>query len=118
MEMIADFILRVSLMAPGFLLAISFHEYAHACAANRFGDPTAKSMGRLTLNPGAHYDLFGTIILPSPLLPSIWGFLVTQNQFLSTLATSRIIENRFFGLALPPNCEHYFDDSLWILPPY
>ena len=58
-------------------------------------------MGRLTLNPGAHYDLFGTIILPLALLPSIWGFLVTQNQFLSTLATSRIIENRFFGLALP-----------------
>ena len=64
MEMIADFILRVSVMAPGFLLAISFHEYAHAWAANKFGDPTAKSMGRLTLNPAAHYDMFGTIILP------------------------------------------------------
>ena len=62
--MIADFILRVSVMAPGFLLAISFHEYAHAWAANKFGDPTAKSMGRLTLNPAAHYDMFGTIILP------------------------------------------------------
>ena len=64
MEMIADFILRVSVTAPGFLLAISFHEYAHAWAANKFGDPTAKSMGRLTLNPAAHYDMFGTIILP------------------------------------------------------
>ena len=64
MEMIADFILRVSVMAPGFLLAISFHEYAHAWAAHKFGDPTAKSMGRLTLNPAAHYDMFGTIILP------------------------------------------------------
>ena len=64
MEFISDIILRISLMALGFLLAISFHEFAHAWTANRFGDPTAKSMGRLTLNPSAHYDLFGTIILP------------------------------------------------------
>jgi len=64
MDFISDVILRISLMAPGFLMAISFHEFAHAWTANRFGDPTAKSMGRLTLNPSAHYDLFGTIILP------------------------------------------------------
>ena len=51
-------------MAPGFLLAISFHEFAHAWVADRFGDPTAKEAGRLSINPVVHYDLFGTIILP------------------------------------------------------
>jgi Zn-dependent protease len=49
---------------PGFLLAIVAHEAAHAWMANYFGDPTAKNQGRLTLNPAAHYDVFGTIIFP------------------------------------------------------
>lgn len=49
---------------PGFLLAIVAHEAAHAWMANRFGDPTAKNEGRLTLNPAAHYDPFGTILFP------------------------------------------------------
>lgn len=49
---------------PGFLLAIVTHEAAHAWMANKFGDSTAKNQGRLTLNPAAHYDMFGTIIFP------------------------------------------------------
>jgi Zn-dependent protease len=49
---------------PGFLLAIVVHEAAHAWMANKFGDPTAKHMGRLTLNPAAHYDPWGTIFFP------------------------------------------------------
>ena len=47
-----------------FLVSLSIHEYAHAWMAHRYGDDTAKSMGRLTLNPLAHISLFGTIILP------------------------------------------------------
>ncbi|HTR64237.1 MAG TPA: site-2 protease family protein [Terriglobales bacterium] len=47
-----------------FLFAISFHESAHAWMANRCGDPTARMLGRITLNPIKHIDLFGTIILP------------------------------------------------------
>lgn len=49
---------------PGFLLAIVVHEAAHAWMANKFGDPTAKNEGRLTLNPAAHYDPLGTIFFP------------------------------------------------------
>jgi len=45
------------------LLALSFHEAAHAWTANRLGDPTAKANGRLTLNPLAHLDPFGTLAL-------------------------------------------------------
>ena len=45
------------------LVAITIHEAAHAWTANFFGDPTAKTMGRLTLNPFVHLDLMGTIFL-------------------------------------------------------
>ena len=51
----------------GLLLAlvigISVHEFSHAWMANRLGDPTARSQGRLTLNPLAHLDLLGTLMI-------------------------------------------------------
>ena len=47
------------------LLAISIHDAAQAWMANRLGDPTAKMLGRITLNPLKHYDLLGTIIWPA-----------------------------------------------------
>lgn len=59
-----DFIYRIAISLPGFLLAIVCHEASHAWMASRFGDPTAKMQGRLTLNPAVHYDLVGTIIFP------------------------------------------------------
>jgi Zn-dependent protease len=46
------------------LVSLSFHEWAHAFVAYRLGDYTPKSLGRLTLNPLAHVDLLGTIIVP------------------------------------------------------
>jgi Zn-dependent protease len=48
----------------GFALTIIIHEVAHGWMANRLGDPTAKLLGRLTLNPIPHIDLYGTILLP------------------------------------------------------
>jgi Zn-dependent protease len=51
------------LIAPPILLALSFHEFAHAYVANKFGDDTAKQSGRLTLNPLAHLDPLGTIMV-------------------------------------------------------
>jgi Zn-dependent protease len=59
-----EIIYRIAISLPGFLLAIVCHEAAHAWMANRFGDPTAKLLGRLSLNPMVHYDLVGTIIFP------------------------------------------------------
>ena len=47
----------------GFIIALSVHEAAHAATANYLGDPTAKFSGRLTLNPLAHLDPFGTLLL-------------------------------------------------------
>lgn len=46
------------------IVAITLHECSHGYVANYFGDPTAKEQGRLTLNPLAHIDPFGTVILP------------------------------------------------------
>ena len=57
--------------ACALLVAITIHEYAHAWAADRLGDPTPRLQGRLTLNPLAHLDPIGTIML---LLVKIgWG---------------------------------------------
>lgn len=56
-------LIEILLLAPPILLAITFHEYAHAYVANRLGDPTAKSVGRLSLNPLVHLDLLGTAML-------------------------------------------------------
>lgn len=49
--------------AVGLVLALTIHEYAHAAAADRLGDPTPRAMGRLTLNPRAHLDPLGTILI-------------------------------------------------------
>jgi len=54
---------RLLLLAPGFLIAITVHEFAHGWVADRLGDPTARYAGRLTLNPIAHLDFFGTLAL-------------------------------------------------------
>jgi Zn-dependent protease len=63
---------------PLFLIAVVIHEYAHGWVANRLGDPTAKQAGRLTLNPLAHIDPMGTILLPAMLVlmrsPVVFGW--------------------------------------------
>lgn len=51
-----------------FLFAISIHESAHAWMASRCGDPTARMLGRVTLNPLRHIDPFGTILVPAIML--------------------------------------------------
>lgn len=57
------------------LLLITLHEYGHAYTALKLGDDTAMQQGRVTLNPMAHIDLFGTIVLPAILILSGSDFL-------------------------------------------
>jgi Zn-dependent protease len=57
-----------------FLFAISVHESAHAWTANRCGDPTARMLGRITLNPILHIDPVGTVLMP--LIAMVTGFPV------------------------------------------
>lgn len=66
---------RLLISALPILIAITFHEVAHGLVANRLGDPTAKMLGRLTLNPFAHIDIFGTILMP------IMLYVLTSGQF-------------------------------------
>lgn len=54
------------LLIPPLLFALTCHEFAHGLVAFRLGDPTAKLMGRLTLNPIAHLDPLGTLIFLIP----------------------------------------------------
>lgn len=62
-------------MALPLVFAIVLHEVAHGWVADKLGDHTARDMGRLTLNPISHIDLFGTIIMPLML------FIVTDGKF-------------------------------------
>jgi Zn-dependent proteases len=62
--MFEDFDVRsLLMMVVPVLLGLTIHEYAHALAAHRLGDDTAKNEGRLTLNPLAHLDPLGTLML-------------------------------------------------------
>ena len=56
-------ILNKILMIPAILLAFTFHEYAHAITADRLGDKTPRFQGRLTLNPIAHIDPIGFLLI-------------------------------------------------------
>lgn len=59
---------QVSVLAPAAILAITVHEVAHGYVASHFGDDTARREGRLTLNPLAHVDPIGTVLMPGVLL--------------------------------------------------
>ena len=69
-----ELIIKIALFAPPVLLAITLHEVAHGWAARYLGDPTAASLGRLSLNPIKHIDPVGTILVPS-ILFVLGGFL-------------------------------------------
>ena len=60
---IADFLLSLLLSLPIVLFSLSLHEAAHGFAAYKLGDPTARSMGRLTLNPLRHLDPIGFLCM-------------------------------------------------------
>ena len=73
-----------------FIIAITFHEAAHAWMADRLGDPTARMMGRLSLNPMVHYDPIGTTLLLGlvilraigiPVIPFGWAKPVRFDPF-------------------------------------
>lgn len=67
-------IVSVVFQMIAFLFAISVHESAHAWTANRCGDPTARMLGRVSLNPARHIDPVGTIVMP--LIALVTGFPV------------------------------------------
>jgi len=83
----ADSVKAVVYLAAGLLIGLVLHEYVHAWVALRLGDVTPRQHGRLTLNPKAHVDPFGTIVLPGILLlvvlfgghnPFVFGYAKPQ----------------------------------------
>lgn len=89
---------QLVIQIPAFLLALSGHEGSHAWAADKLGDPTARRMGRITLNPLAHIDPIGTFIFPLLLIwagipPIGWAKPVMVNSY---------------------NLRHPRQDNLWI----
>ena len=82
------------------LLAMSFHEFAHGFVAYRLGDNTAKYSGRLTLNPLAHIDPIGTVLLPLSL------FIITRGQFI--FGAAKPVPINYWALKNPKQ------DMVWI----
>jgi len=89
------FFLLVVLVAFSLLIAITIHEFSHALMANRLGDPTAKRMGRLSLNPIRHLDPLGTLMLllagfgwgkPVPINPNYFRMNPRRGMAISALA--------------------------------
>jgi len=60
---LSSFVREMAAAVPALLIALSFHEYAHGKVAALLGDPTPARQGRLTINPLAHLDLMGTLLL-------------------------------------------------------
>ncbi len=66
----ASILFTILVIAPPLLIAVILHEIAHGLVAERLGDPTARSMGRISLNPLVHIDPFLTVVLPLLLIAS------------------------------------------------
>lgn len=58
-----EYLINKLIMIPVVLIALTFHEFAHGFVSSRLGDPTPKLTGRLTLNPIAHLDLMGALLM-------------------------------------------------------
>jgi len=103
---------RLFAIAIGLLMAITIHEFSHALVAYRLGDPTAKRMGRLSLNPLVHLDPLGTLMMvitaltgigigwgkPTPVSP--WNLRPGRRLGMGIVAAGGPISNVLLALAL------------------
>ena len=93
------FWIQTLLTIPAVVIAMTFHEFAHAWAADKFGDTTPRAQGRLTLNPTAHIDPFGFVLL---LFAGVgWGRPVQINPNNFTSNKSRATCEAWVSLAGP-----------------
>ena len=105
--MILSYLVEFLILLPVLLMAIVFHELAHGWVAWRLGDPTAKSAGRLSLNPLKHMDPIGTLVLfltqaigwakPVPVNP---GYFRNPRQDMMLVALAGPAANILLALAL------------------
>ncbi len=88
MTLSADLLYTIAVWAIPVLLAITLHEAAHGWVAYKLGDPTAKSLGRITINPIKHIDPMGTVVVPL--------FLATMSGFIMGWAKPVPVQPRYF----------------------
>ncbi len=95
---LSDRLISFLIFLPVFFLSISVHEFSHALMANKFGDNTAKKLGRLTLNPIKHIDLIGSVIMPLASFASGFALIgwakpipVNRNNFRNTLKDDLVV---------------------------
>lgn len=88
MSSIPDIAYTIAVWAAPILFAITLHEAAHGWVAYKLGDPTAKSRGRITINPLKHIDPMGTIVVPL--------FLAMVSPFVLGWAKPVPVEPRYF----------------------
>lgn len=110
----------MALMLPAIILGLTFHEFAHGWVADRLGDRTARDLGRLTVNPVAHVDPVGLVLLflagfgwakPVPVNPYNFRGDIRRGMLLVSLAgpatnmllalASAVVLGAFAGLRLP-----------------
>jgi Zn-dependent protease len=88
MSSIPDIAYTIAVWAAPVLFAITLHEAAHGWVANKLGDPTAKKLGRITINPIKHIDPMGTVVVPL--------FLAMVSPFVLGWAKPVPVEPRYF----------------------
>lgn len=88
MSSIPDIAYTIAVWAVPILFAITLHEAAHGWVANKLGDPTAKQLGRITINPIKHIDPMGTVVVPL--------FLAMISPFVMGWAKPVPVEPRYF----------------------
>ena len=88
MSSIPDIAYTIAVWAAPVLFAITLHEAAHGWVANKLGDPTAKKLGRITINPLKHIDPMGTVVVPL--------FLAMVSPFVLGWAKPVPVEPRYF----------------------
>ncbi|AHF07314.1 site-2 protease family protein [Desulfitobacterium metallireducens] len=110
---------------PALLIGFAFHEYAHAYVADRLGDPTPRSQGRLTMNPFAHLDLFGTLMAvffqfgwakPVQTHPQYYKGNPTRGNMLVAIAGPFMnLCIAFIGMVVWVILLHSFGNSSWMM---
>lgn len=104
-----NFAISILYLLPALVIAISFHEFAHAWMANKMGDPTAKNLGRMTLDPTKHFDPWGFLMLvfigfgwgkPVPTNPKNYNNYKKGNAFvaLAGVTMNLILSFIFYGI--------------------
>lgn len=88
MSSIPDIAYTIAVWAVPILFAITLHEAAHGWVANKLGDPTAKQLGRITVNPIKHIDPMGTVVVPL--------FLAMISPFVMGWAKPVPVDPRYF----------------------